>query len=287
MQEAKAALLSTLTYSDLFDYPLTKAELWRYLITGKNIPFVQFTKILNATPEIFQTETFFYLKGRKKIVQLRHERRKISEKKIEKAKKIVKILSRIPTIELIGISGSVAMLNAEKNADIDLFIITKAETLWITRLLVLGLLESMQVRRRRSGKQVKDTICLNMLIDTTQLAFPKNRHDMYTAHEILQMKVLFARGFIYHEFLRNNKWIIKCMPNGFPQSVLKEIPKTIPIPSKVLKRIEPLARLSQVIYSNRHKTSEMLSPTFVAFHPFDYRKTILEKWEKKKEIYDI
>jgi predicted nucleotidyltransferase len=287
MQEVKAALLSTLAYSDLFDYPLTKAELWRYLVTSKRIQFARFSKELSTNPEISQVNTLFCLKGRKKIITLRQERKKISEKKIEKAKQIATILSRIPTIELIGISGSVAMLNAEKDADIDLFIITKSQTLWITRLLILIILESMHLRRKRQSKKVRDTFCLNMMIDTTQLQFQKNRHDMYTAHEILQMKPLFARGFTYHEFLRSNKWIAQFMPNGFPTSVLKEIPKIPPTSSKVIKFFEPIARLGQVMYSKRHMTTETIHTSFLAFHPFDYKNIMLEKWEKRKKAYGI
>lgn len=287
MQEVKAALLSTLAYSDIFDYPLTKAELWRYLVTAKPIPFVKFDKTLSKAQEIHESEKLFYFSGRKRLIDLRKERKKISEKKIAKAKKIVAILSHIPSIQLIGVSGSVAMLNADKDADIDLFIITKPQTLWTTRLVILGILEGMQVRRHRNQKKVKDTICINMMIDTTQLSFPKNRRDIYTAHEILQMKVLFARGFMYHEFLRHNKWIAHFLPNGFPQSVLKEIPQEFPASSKVLKTLEPFVRFGQTMYSNRHKTIETLSPSFLAFHPIDYRATILEKWQKRKEKYGI
>lgn len=287
MDRAKAAIISTLAYSDIFNYPLTKAEIWRYLAADKTLLFGTFEKTLSLCDEVKCKDKFFYFSGRSNIVDERLKRKKISDKKLEKAKKIAGLLFHIPTIQLIGISGSLAMYNADQSADIDLFIIVKKNTIWISRFFILLILQLKQIRRKRSGKKTSNTVCVNMFIDTGHLVFPPDRRDFYTAHELLQMKPLFAKGYIYHEFLRKNKWISTMLHNGFPGSVLKEIPREIQKGNSFPKFIEAIFKYSQVWYMRNHITHETIREGFVAFHPNDYKNEILREWERLKNKYGI
>src|SRR5260221_11194131 len=119
------AILKTLTYGDIFDYPLTKEELWKYLISDKPITRKAFEEeIEEPRCRGFASATGFYFKkGRGKIVTLRKKREKISERKLEIARSVCNFLKLIPTIQFIGISGGLAMSNADAKDDIDLFII--------------------------------------------------------------------------------------------------------------------------------------------------------------------
>lgn len=287
MDQVKSAILATLTYSDVFDYPLTRAELWRYLIAAKPIPFTRFQKALTSLESVGELDRLYYLKGRRKLVEERQKRKKISEKKIQQAQQTVRKLSYIPTIEFIGLSGSLAMANATKDADVDVFVITKPGTLWITRLCIAILLQCMQKRRKRRQKHAPNRICVNMLIDSAHLLFPKERRDSYTAHEIVQMKPLFVRGYMYHELLRKNNWITSFLPNGFPASVLRELPPLPTTTQHPLTVLEPVARVLQLWYMAKHRTTETIRNGFVAFHPFDYKKEVLLAWERKKEKYGV
>src|ERR1035437_8967870 len=78
MGSKKEAILKTLLYSDLFDYPLTEAEIYRYLIFQK-IDKDQFSKLLeNKNLPIDRLNNFFFLKGRRKIVKARLMKKKFS-----------------------------------------------------------------------------------------------------------------------------------------------------------------------------------------------------------------
>lgn len=285
MDHNKSAILATICYSDIFDYPLTKAQIWRYLVPTTTLTFDTFGKIVTQLPMVKEKHTFFYLMGRSGVVEKRLEREIVSEKKIMKAKKIFHMLMHIPTIQLIGISGSLAMHNADRDADIDLFIITSSGTLWITRLIISMLLHTMHMRRRRGVKKAPSKICVNMLIDTHHLSFPKERQDFYTAHEILQMKTIFSRGYTYEIFLQKNKWTQKFLPHAFPRQVL-----TVLHQKERKSRLAPLeyiVKILQVWYMKRHRTQETIREGFVAFHPYEYRAVIMENWEKRKKKYGI
>ncbi len=212
------AILRTLAYADVFDYPLTSGELYRFLITDKNCSDSSFKKALtriNTNDQ--QTETngeYFFLRGRKGIVALRKKREQSSASKLKFAEKIAGILRLIPWIKLIGVTGALAMSNAEKEDDIDLLIITSKNRLWLTRGLVVSFLRLVGVYRQ-PGK-IKDKICPNMLLDEEHLALPEKERDLFSAHEVLQMKPLWQKEGTYQRFVRANQWSQEFLPNWKP-----------------------------------------------------------------------
>src|SRR5579872_6805682 len=104
----KQAIIKTLYYSSLFDYPLTKAELWKYHIAKKPISFRSWQKALNklCPKVIIYQNPYFMLKGRQSLFATRKKRLKISEKKLQKNWKLLTIIGKLPTIRFLGISGS-------------------------------------------------------------------------------------------------------------------------------------------------------------------------------------
>ncbi len=80
---SSSSIIKTLIYSDIFDYPLTKEEIWRFLI-GK-IDKKSFEKELKSLEKSEATplgcnRSFYYFFDRKKIVEKRIQRKKrISE----------------------------------------------------------------------------------------------------------------------------------------------------------------------------------------------------------------
>ncbi len=149
-EEIERAILKTLIYSDIFDYPLSQDELWKFLI-GHKTSRVSFDKALRdlSSKIIFKKGLYCFL-DRERTVDIRIKRRKESQKKIVIAKKIIKRLYRIPTVQFIGISGALSLENSERNDDIDLFVIASKGSLWLTRLTMIILLMLMGRYRRRN-----------------------------------------------------------------------------------------------------------------------------------------
>jgi len=212
------AILRTLAYADVFNYPLTSEELYRFLIADENCSYSDFEKALSRVvvndKRIEKNKGHYFLEGRKKIVATRRRREGWSRKKIKFAGKIAGILRLIPWIKLIGVTGALAMNNTNKEEDIDLLIITSKNRLWLTRGLVVSFLRLAGVYRR--PEKIKDKICPNMLLDEKHLSIPKKERDLFSAHEVLQMKLLWQKGRTHQRFLRANQWSQEFLPNWKP-----------------------------------------------------------------------
>lgn len=213
----RKAILKTLVYADIFDYPLTAKEIWRYLISEKKVKFEVIQKELPRVKKFVDSDgEYFFLKGRKKIVSIRKKRECWSKKKLEIAQRAAKWLRLIPTIKMVGVTGALAMKNAKEKDDIDFLIITAKKRLWLTRLLTVFLVEIVARRRRPNDANPRDKICLNMFLDEGNLAIPKNEQDLFSAHEVVQLKPLWEKDGIYKKFIKKNLWVKRFLPNWKP-----------------------------------------------------------------------
>lgn len=238
------AILATLAYHDIFDYPLKYEEIRQFLI-GRTSTDRQLTASLTKLikdRKIREGNGHYFLKGRAKIVQKRKLRQKYSQQKLRRAHLYAKLLTLVPTVKLIAISGALAMENSHKNDDIDLVIITAKNTLWTTRFLANLILFPFKRRPFKKTSQLStlnsqfnNKACLNIFLDESDLKIgPKN---LYTAHEITQMKPLLDRNetysrvapvnasknikrslSVYSRFIKANNWIKNYLPNWLPYS---------------------------------------------------------------------
>src|SRR3989344_1616395 len=293
MGSSERNILKTLAYGDIFDYPLSQEEIWRFLILEEKISKKEFENdIKNISKNITFKSNLYCLKGREKIIDKRIKREKESLIKIKIAQKIASIFSVIPTIYLIGVSGALAMKNSDKNDDIDLFVIVKKRTLWITRIILLIFLEILGNRRKRHDKFVSNKICLNMLIDEYVIKMPKERQNLYSAHEIVQMLPLFQRNNMYSKFINVNRlWIEKFLPNSIENAITQNHTRSFfgSIMCLVLFNsvFEYLSKKIQMWSIEKHKTIETISDNFLAFHPLDYKDVVTKEYNQRLKEYKI
>ncbi len=289
-QNHNKILLETICYSDIFDYPLSRDNIMRFIIGEKlNKESIEKSLLTLLTrKKISRKKGYYFLKGRKKIVDIFKEKEIINIKKNAKAKKIISILQHIPTVMLIGISGSLAMENAKESDDIDLFIISKSNTIWTTRFLVVLVLQILGVKRGRKSLRAKNRICANMFLDESNLTLPLTKQNLYTAHEVLQMKPVFIRDNMYQKFLFKNIWVKKFLPQSVKIENQKIVyNKTSNFYINALPVVEAFIKSLQKIYMKKHRTSELITPTMLAFHPNDMQETVLSKFAKRIKKYAV
>lgn len=247
-------------YHNIFDYELVRSDFpkWQYKSESS---------ITSITS----------IKSKK-----RKDREKYSKQKLIIAKKASQILSKIPTVKFVGITGSLAMMNAKKDSDIDLMIVTSAGMLWSTRLISLICLLG-QIRRFDDRNQ-KDKLCLNMWLDQDDLVWKKSDRNVYTAHEIGQIVPLVNKCETYEKFLHENKWILDYWPNSvekkymvYSKSYIGKTKIQYTIYNILHTWLEAVAFKLQYNHMKSKITREVITPTRALFHPQDWGKVVLSR----------
>lgn len=277
----------SLVYHDLFDYPLTEDELEFWQIGSDSSP----------KHKVDTLGEFCFLHNRDVNILSRTSKAQINDRKYLQALKAAKVLSVIPSCQMVAISGALAMGNAKAEDDIDLFIVTSGDCLWITRLISYILLKFAGIPVRRVGdSSVCDKICLNLWVDTNHLSVPTR--DIYSAHEVLQAKVLFDRGGAWWKFLVANKWVEQFFPVGFRKALsvgetgnwklenkqsLTALGKLARLAVVLMRLLETPARLIQWYYMRNKKTREKVGRGFAFFHPKSWREMIIRSFLQRLE----
>jgi len=214
---------------------------------------------------------------------MRKERDIIAQKKWEMVRRFVRMFYWLPTLRFIGVTGGLAMNNAKEFDDIDLFFITASNSLWITRLLVTVTAEVFGIRRRPNDRSVKDKVCLNMFMAEDALSLPAFERDLFAAHEVLQMKPLWDRDGAYNNFLSANSWVKDFLPNAWKAVRHEKIIHRF----NWLQLLEPFARVLQMWYMRHHRTTEVIRPGVLRFHPKDARVWVKKKYAIRLKRYNI
>ena len=90
MNELEKSILNTIFWFDIFDFPLTAREIYRYNFQFPipNFQFSDFKEILEKSEElkkyIEKKYGFYFLKGKDNLVEIRKNRYLIAEKKYKK-----------------------------------------------------------------------------------------------------------------------------------------------------------------------------------------------------------
>lgn len=291
MDSRQQSILKTLLYADIFNYPLTKQEIYNFLISDKKIGKETIFKLLkNLKSHVTYKENYFFIKGKDDLIKKRKKREAISIEKLKKAKKIIKKLSLIPTVRFVGISGALSMRNSEVEDDIDIFVIAQKNFVWTTRFLLIIMLLIMGIYRNRNAKKYTDKVCLNMIVAENKIYFDKSNQNLYLAHEILQLLPVFNRNNTYEKFIKLNKWCNNFLPNALSNKIdyIKQNNNNILfILFFKITFLENILKFIQLKYMKKHITKEVVKDGFLSFHPFNYKTYVLNAYEKKLQEYKM
>ncbi|MBI4039456.1 hypothetical protein HY388_01350 [Candidatus Daviesbacteria bacterium] len=288
MPEAHRAILATLVYADVFDYPLTRQECYFYLISKTPLSVTELRQALSQltkNKKIKSRKGFYFLPGRKQVILSRGERSEFAKKKLILAKQVAGVIGFIPSVRLVGITGALSMQNTSKDDDIDLMVITSNGTLWITRLLVTLLVVVIGKKRFPQQQKVGDKICLNMYIDES--ALDMGPHDLFIAHEIVQMVPMVDKRGTYQKFMQANLWIRSFLPHAFGRKAKstrgeeKQISQwPLSFTLNALRSLEAPARGFQLWYMRSKITTEKVTKYELRFHPNDIRRKVLACYQQ-------
>lgn len=219
------AILETLAYSDIFEYPLTLNELHRYL--SLSISFEELESRIPYNQSLPNRDGYYHLPGRDEVVGIRKGRESDSRRAFHRAVRYGKILARLPFVRMAAMTGSLAVLNLSKSADMDFMLVTAPNRLWLAR--------AFAVTFGRLMRLAGDRICVNLLVSENALEWP--RHDLYSARELGQM-VPIAGMDVYLRLRAANPWAESILPNA--ASAPEPTPQTVKATGTILQRIMEL-----------------------------------------------
>lgn len=200
----RVSVLHTLAYFDIFNYPLTSTEIRQYLRHPAPEPMVgEWLDSLVKDRKVFHHLGFYSLQENPLLVHRRLTGNARAGLLLAKAAGIGRFLQGFPYVRAVGVSGSLSKNFADEKADIDFFIITKANRLWIARTL-MHLFKKLTFL---TGRQ--HYYCMNYYLDETRLSLPDR--NIFTATEI---KTLLPVGGekTMQEFFLANQWADQWLP---------------------------------------------------------------------------
>lgn len=289
-----ASILTALFYSAQFAYPLTEDELvlWLPHASGHTDAAIRSRIRLMVSRGILKRNPpFIFLPDRPGFVGHRVARQAAAGEKWARARRAAELLSAIPWIRMVGVTGALSMDNASRDDDIDFCIVTEPGSVWTVRFLATGLFAFLGMRRRPGDTSIRDRICLNMFLSSSSLAVPAAERDFYTAHEVLQFTPVFERdGMTYRQFLSENRWVARFLPRAWAarrsgKRGLRAVPAgkpggrssgTVGAPGFV----EAVLMRLQRWYMKPRVTREVISDNVIRFHPKDARTWIREGFLK-------
>lgn len=279
------AIKKTLAYRAIFKYPLSFHQLSTFLIANCHYDRKTIQKEVGKLIRkgfIKKKNGRYMLSTTLKPIDWSF-RFKHSRRLIKRNKRVFDTLKTIPWIRFIGVTGSAAACNAEKDTDVDIFIITQRRRLWLTRFFLFIFLKLL--KKYPSQKSDRGKICPNILIDEEALTWPKEKQNVYIAHEIALMQPIFDRGNTYFKFLRANNWISDYLYNfKLDEIYLPPAPHGVG-QSRFVDLLEKIFMFGQQMYMKKRRTTEIITKNFVHFNKNDSTQRILNSYfERTSDI---
>lgn len=255
MQTASLSILKTLAYYNIFNYPLTREEIVSLMdadYSEKEI--ADAFQLLERDELIFQIDGFFSLYNTPFLAQRRKRGNEKAAGQLKTAAKVGRFLSRFPYVRAVAISGSLSKNFADDESDIDFFIITSKNRLWIARTF-------MHLFKKLTflvGKQ--HYFCMNYYLDETGLELKEK--NIYTATEAITA-IPLQGDTAFTNFILANDWIKKYFPRR----------STDLLATKKIKR-GVIKTTVEIILNNR----------FGSWLNKQLMKITVSRWQKKTEL---
>lgn len=207
LHDLRRHILSTIAYFDLFHYPLTMDEIYLYLPVKCDITDFEYAlKYLVIDRTVYHFGRFYTLKNDYFLVERRLHGNARATRMMSTAKKVSNLLVRFPFVKGIAISGSLSKNFADEDSDIDLFIITAKNRLWIARTLMHCFKKLTFLVKR------EHFFCMNYYIDEEELQIREK--NIYTAIEIATLIPVHG-DTTFEQFYAANYWTRNYLPNKY------------------------------------------------------------------------
>jgi hypothetical protein len=228
--ELERAILYTLAYADVFDFPLTPDEI-HYYLAGVPACLERVNEALGASSLWACVDGYYLLPGREAILGMRRRRAEAALRLWPQAMRYGRLIASLPFVRMVAVTGSLAVNNAEDGTDIDFLMVTAPGHLWTCRALALVV--------SRFARLARANLCPNYLLTETNLELTDR--TLYVARELVQM-IPLSGWDVYARMRELNSWTNEFLPNA---TSLPESPREadrLRVPTRLQRMLESLLK---------------------------------------------
>jgi len=283
--DLREAIIRTVCYFDLFDFPLTRDEVHDWLCgASAGVGEIEATiSSLVASCVLKSDNGFISLFDRDGLEKVRAERKIFSDRKWKRARRWARVFAALPGVEFVGVGNTLAYDNARDDSDIDFFIVTAPNVIWRTRFFCAAFAAMLDLRPKDGDN--RDKLCLSFFVTTEALemrALAFRADDVYMHYWTRQMKPLAGNSSAFElfravnpeiqsrgmadrsRFLRTVFYPLALFPGAFMRNWQKHhFPKLL------------------IASEERHDGSVVVSDSVLKFHVNDRRADIYGRWQKR------
>lgn len=215
----------TLCWFSVMQYPVTGFEIWKWLIEpARAYDLSEVFRALEMSEwvkgKIEEHDGRYVLKGGKKeIVELRAQKYLDSVKKFRKLRRAALHVCLFSNVRALFAVNSIAWWGTTEQSDIDLFVVTKPQSIWSTRFWVV--LPFMLLGARPNDSK-QDPFCFSFFASQNALAMNHLRlkeGDHYFAFWLKSMVPVLDRDQNFLELEKMNAWADRMLPNASSRSI--------------------------------------------------------------------
>ncbi len=208
LSEKELSVYKCLAYFDVFEHPLTLEEIVDFCERPVEVQEVK--AILNTlidSKKIIHIDIYYFLStSSENIIKKRIFNEANAFRKKDKAVKYAQLIAKFPYVEGVGISGSFSKGVLDTDGDIDYFIITASNRLWLCRSLLVLFKKIVLLNSRKY-------FCVNYFISSDNLHIPDK--NSFVATEIKTLLPAYNTK-LFNAFEETNKWAGDFLPNKAP-----------------------------------------------------------------------
>lgn len=200
------AIVRTLLYFDVFAHPLREEEIAQFSsVPAHTLSTLQEDlRVLCADGIVNKAGPYFGFGDVAAHVRQRTEENARAQERMHKAHRMSRLIGRFPFVRAVMLSGSISKGRMAVDGDIDYFVITEPDRLWVARTLLILFKKVFLLNSRRD-------FCVNYFIDTAHLAIEDR--NIFTATELLTLVPTFNAP-LCSAFFEANPWAQDMLPNA-------------------------------------------------------------------------
>lgn len=212
MDRLRRDIIRTILYYDIFHYPLRAEEVFAFL-PSNSITLDTLRGALTASVKdgtVYTAGDFFSVdQSIDELVQRRLRMERFAARRWRIARAVGRIIALFPFVRGCFITGTLAKNLSSPTCDIDYFVVTAVNRLWIARTILI-------LFKKLFLLNSKKYFCLNYF--ATEATLYIQDQNLFTATEIAYAKPLIS-DVRFEEFRSINGWIRSYFPNWTPESI--------------------------------------------------------------------